>query len=75
VVLSTGWGHRILAENDAPANVDGVLAKPPKLGVMSGDECGRILIVDDESDLVTALCRVLNTRLFDNGSCIRAAGP
>jgi CheY-like chemotaxis protein len=31
VVLLTGWGHRILAENETPANVDRVLGKPPKL--------------------------------------------
>src|SRR5450432_1963619 len=31
VVLLTGWGHRILVENDAPPNVDRVLGKPPKL--------------------------------------------
>jgi PAS domain S-box-containing protein len=31
VVLLTGWGHRMLAEDGTPANVDRVLAKPPKL--------------------------------------------
>jgi PAS domain S-box-containing protein len=31
VVLLTGWGHRLVAENDTPRNVDRVLAKPPKL--------------------------------------------
>jgi PAS domain S-box-containing protein len=31
VILLTGWGHRMLVENDAPANVDRVLGKPPKL--------------------------------------------
>src|SRR5258708_16246219 len=31
VILLTGWGHRLLAENDTPQNVDRVLAKPPKL--------------------------------------------
>jgi PAS domain S-box-containing protein len=34
VVMLTGWGHRILAENDMPANVDRVLAKPPKLAIL-----------------------------------------
>jgi CheY-like chemotaxis protein/anti-sigma regulatory factor (Ser/Thr protein kinase) len=34
VILLTGWGHRILAENDAPANVDRVLGKPPKLKIL-----------------------------------------
>jgi CheY-like chemotaxis protein len=34
VVLLTGWGHRILAENDTPANVDRVLGKPPKLVIL-----------------------------------------
>ncbi len=31
IILLTGWGHRLLAENDAPPNVDRVLGKPPKL--------------------------------------------
>jgi PAS domain S-box-containing protein len=34
VLLLTGWGHRILAENDMPANVDRVLGKPPKLAIL-----------------------------------------
>jgi signal transduction histidine kinase/ActR/RegA family two-component response regulator len=31
VVLLTGWGKRLLAENDIPAHVDRVLSKPPRL--------------------------------------------
>jgi CheY-like chemotaxis protein len=31
IILLTGWGHRLLAENDLPAGVDRVLSKPPKL--------------------------------------------
>jgi signal transduction histidine kinase/ActR/RegA family two-component response regulator len=31
VVLLTGWGHRLLAENDVPEHVDRVLSKPPRL--------------------------------------------
>jgi CheY-like chemotaxis protein len=31
VILLTGWGHRLLAENDVPPSVDRVLSKPPKL--------------------------------------------
>ena len=31
VILLTGWGQRIVAEEDVPANVDRVLNKPPKL--------------------------------------------
>jgi CheY-like chemotaxis protein len=31
LVLLTGWGDRMLAENDTPRNVDRVLGKPPKL--------------------------------------------
>jgi PAS domain S-box-containing protein len=31
VVMLTGWGHRLLAERELPANVDRVLSKPPKL--------------------------------------------
>jgi signal transduction histidine kinase/ActR/RegA family two-component response regulator len=32
VILLTGWGHRLLAENDMPAHVDRILSKPPRLG-------------------------------------------
>ena len=31
VILLTGWGHRLLAENDIPPHVDRVLNKPPRL--------------------------------------------
>ena len=31
VILLTGWGRRLLAENEIPAHVDRVLSKPPKL--------------------------------------------
>jgi len=31
VVMLTGWGRRLLAENDIPAHVDRVLGKPPRL--------------------------------------------
>ena len=31
VILLTGWGKRLLAENDIPAHVDRVLSKPPRL--------------------------------------------
>jgi signal transduction histidine kinase/CheY-like chemotaxis protein len=31
IILLTGWGQRLLSENDIPANVDRVLAKPPKV--------------------------------------------
>lgn len=30
IILLTGWGQRLLSENDIPADVDRVLAKPPK---------------------------------------------
>jgi PAS domain S-box-containing protein len=32
VVLVTGWGQRMKAENDLPPDVDRVLSKPPKIG-------------------------------------------
>jgi PAS domain S-box-containing protein len=32
VVLVTGWGQRMQAENDMPPYVDWVLSKPPKIG-------------------------------------------
>jgi CheY-like chemotaxis protein len=31
VILLTGWGQRLVAEEDVPPNVDRVLNKPPKL--------------------------------------------
>jgi CheY-like chemotaxis protein/anti-sigma regulatory factor (Ser/Thr protein kinase) len=31
IILMTGWGQRLIAENDIPKDVDRVLAKPPKL--------------------------------------------
>jgi CheY-like chemotaxis protein len=31
VILLTGWGQRLVADNDIPAHVDRVLNKPPKL--------------------------------------------
>jgi signal transduction histidine kinase/CheY-like chemotaxis protein/HAMP domain-containing protein len=31
VILLTGWGQRLIAENDIPPGVDRVLSKPPKL--------------------------------------------
>ena len=36
VILLTGWGHRLLAENDIPPHVDRVLNKPPRLGDLRG---------------------------------------
>jgi PAS domain S-box-containing protein len=34
VVLLTGWGHRLLTENNNLPNVDRVLGKPPKLVIL-----------------------------------------
>jgi DNA-binding NarL/FixJ family response regulator len=34
VILLTGWGHRLLAENDIPPCIDRVLSKPPKLAAL-----------------------------------------
>jgi signal transduction histidine kinase/ActR/RegA family two-component response regulator len=31
VILLTGWGRRLLAENDIPPHVDKVLSKPPRM--------------------------------------------
>ncbi len=31
LILLTGWGQRLIATNDIPANVDRVLSKPPRL--------------------------------------------
>jgi signal transduction histidine kinase/ActR/RegA family two-component response regulator len=34
VILLTGWGERLVAENDVPPHVDRVLSKPPKLHLL-----------------------------------------
>jgi len=34
VILLTGWGQRMLAENDIPPHIDRVLSKPPRLQEM-----------------------------------------
>jgi len=34
VVLLTGWGRRLIAENDTPPHVDRILSKPPKLSAL-----------------------------------------
>ncbi|HEY0342899.1 MAG TPA: response regulator [Steroidobacteraceae bacterium] len=31
VIMLTGWGHRLVAENDVPPHVDRILSKPPRL--------------------------------------------
>jgi signal transduction histidine kinase/CheY-like chemotaxis protein len=31
IIMLTGWGQRLLAENDLPEHVDRVLAKPPRM--------------------------------------------
>jgi len=31
VIMLTGWGRRMVAENEIPPHVDRVLSKPPKL--------------------------------------------
>ena len=31
LILLTGWGQRLLADNEMPAHVDRVLNKPPRL--------------------------------------------
>jgi len=31
VILLTGWGARLVADNEVPADVDRVLSKPPRL--------------------------------------------
>lgn len=34
VILLTGWGHRLQADNDLPEHVDRVLSKPPTLAAL-----------------------------------------
>ncbi len=34
VILLTGWGHRLLEENDLPPHIDRVVGKPPRLAVL-----------------------------------------
>jgi signal transduction histidine kinase/ActR/RegA family two-component response regulator/uncharacterized membrane protein affecting hemolysin expression len=53
VILLTGWGHRLLAENDIPPHVDRVLSKPPRLS----DLRAALLHLTEEG--VTAVNRVL----------------
>jgi len=36
VILLTGWGKRLLADNDIPPYVDRVLSKPPRLAELRG---------------------------------------
>src|SRR5581483_9312212 len=36
VIMLTGWGHRLVAENDVPAHVNRVLNKPPRLQELRG---------------------------------------
>ena len=31
VLLLTGWGHRLMADDDVPAHIDRVLSKPPRI--------------------------------------------
>jgi CheY-like chemotaxis protein len=31
LIMLTGWGQRLIDENDVPANIDRVLSKPPRL--------------------------------------------
>jgi len=31
IIMLTGWGHRLIATDDKPENVDRVLSKPPKM--------------------------------------------
>ena len=31
IIMLTGWGHRMIAINDKPEQVDRVLSKPPKM--------------------------------------------
>jgi signal transduction histidine kinase len=34
IILLTGWGQRLLDENDIPPNIDRVLSKPPRLTLL-----------------------------------------
>jgi hypothetical protein len=36
VIMLTGWGQRLLAEDDVPPHVDKVLSKPPRLHELRG---------------------------------------
>ncbi len=81
VIMLTGWGHRLVAENDIPPHVDRILSKPPRLQElraalteltstaqpaagtrergMNANPTPRLLIVDDESVQMRALCDTL----------------
>jgi len=36
IIMLTGWGHRMIATNDKPEQVDRVLSKPPKMADLRG---------------------------------------
>jgi signal transduction histidine kinase len=52
VIMLTGWGKRLLAENDIPAHVDRVLSKPPRLGELRAALAKLILPADPADALV-----------------------
>jgi CheY-like chemotaxis protein len=39
VIMLTGWGVRLLAENQTPQHVDRVLSKPPKMATLRAALC------------------------------------
>ena len=52
VIMLTGWGKRLLAENDIPAHVDRVLSKPPRLGELRAALAKLVLPADPADALV-----------------------
>jgi PAS domain S-box-containing protein len=36
IIMLTGWGHRLIATDDQPENVDRVLSKPPRMADLRG---------------------------------------
>ncbi len=42
VILLTGWGQRLMSDDDFPPNIDRVLTKPPKLRELQADAGGAV---------------------------------
>ena len=40
IIMLTGWGHRLIATDDKPEQVDRVLSKPPKMAELRSTLCG-----------------------------------
>jgi hypothetical protein len=72
VFLLTGWTDRGAAQPEHPLNVQGLLHKPPTIAELRralatvepviAEGAGRVLVVEDEESLLTAICELLRTK-------------